>query len=137
MKYFTYALFNDIDPDIFTYLKVQYKIETVEQLLVCLASKKRRCDIARELGIEESVLLKIAKKADLCRISGIGHKICELFNKIGIETIEDLQKAKLKNLLDALNEENRLSGIGRKTPGPILVSNMKKEAAMLRKHLQE
>jgi len=87
-------------------------VTTVEKLLEHGASKSGRKKIAEASGLEEGKILDWVNMADLFRIKGIASQFAELLKASGVDTVKELRNrnaANLKEKLDAVNEEKKLS----------------------------
>ncbi len=117
---------------------MSYKIDTIEgigakykkvlegagimntgQLLDRAAKKKGRKELAKEVGIEETLILKWANMADLMRVKGIAKEYSELLEVAGVDTVKELRKRKPENLHKAMCEANdkRKKKMVRQVPG--------------------
>ncbi|HHC07946.1 MAG TPA: DUF4332 domain-containing protein [Actinobacteria bacterium] len=87
------------------------RIRTTEALLRRGGDAKGRRALAKLTGLSTDELLRLAHRADLMRIKGIGSEYVTLLGAAGVETIRDLRRrnpARLVAAMTAVNEERRL-----------------------------
>ncbi|HHJ53022.1 MAG TPA: DUF4332 domain-containing protein [Caldithrix abyssi] len=81
-------------------------IKSVHALLKAGSSKSGRKAIAKETGIDETLILKWVNMADLYRVKGIGSEYSELLEKAGVDTVKELRNRNPENLHAKLTEVN-------------------------------
>jgi len=81
-------------------------IFTTDDLLGSCADVKGRKKVAKETGIDKSVLLKWVNMADLMRISGIAGQFAELLTASGVDTVKEFRNRNPKNLAAKMAEVN-------------------------------
>lgn len=91
-------------------------IRTVSTFLERTATLKGRKNLAKELGISPSTVLKWANQADLHRIKGIGKEYGELLEAAGVDTVVELSKRRADHLYFKILEVNARKRIVRRTP---------------------
>lgn len=106
-------------------------ISSVEGLLAACALKKDRVALAKQTGIEESLLLDWANRADLARIEGIAGKFAELLEDSGVDTVPALAMRNPENLLLKLKEVNDAKKIVKQLPGLSQIQEWIKQAGKL------
>lgn len=85
-------------------------IGDTDQLLLVAANSDERKALAAKLGISEQMLMAVANRADLLRVSGIGPAYTELLNAVGINSMADLRAAG-PGLFDQLSKAGATLGI--------------------------
>ncbi len=93
-------------------------IKNSDQLLEAAAEAKRRKALAKELEMDQRVLLELANRADLSRVKGVAGVYSDLLEQAGVDTVKELATRRPDNLhakIVAVNEERKLSG---KVPRP-------------------
>ena len=83
-------------------------IKTVEALLKQGASTKGRKEIAEATGIDTTLILEWANRADLFRIKGVGVQYSDLLEKSGVDTVVELSKRVGPNLHAKMTEINKV-----------------------------
>lgn len=111
-------------------------ITSVEKLLEACALKKDRAAVAKETGLEETLLLDWANRADLARIKGIAGKYAELLEDSGIDTVPELARRNAENLLQTLRETNEAKKIVKQLPSLSQIQEWIKQAKELPRVLQ-
>jgi predicted flap endonuclease-1-like 5' DNA nuclease len=92
-------------------------IRTVEALLKKGASDKGRKEIAASTGIDQTLVLEWANRADLFRIKGIGEQYSDLLEKSGVDTVVELSKRVPANLHAKMTEINQVKNCVNAMPG--------------------
>ena len=80
-------------------------------LLQRAATPEGRAELAEAAGVDESVILAEAKKLDLMRVKGVGHKYAELLLASGVDTVPELATRNAANLAKKMAEVNAAEGI--------------------------
>lgn len=103
----------------------KHSIASTKALLDRGATKKGRKDLAKETGIDETLLLKWCNMCDLMRVKGIAEEYSELLEVAGVDTVKELRKRKPVNLQAAMAEVNakRKKKLVRQVPGLKQVEN--------------
>ena len=91
-------------------------VTSVEDLLAKGATPKGRKDLATKSGINETLILKWANRADLFRIKGIGEEYGDLLEAAGVDTVPELAQRKAENLYQKIVEVNNAKKLVRKLP---------------------
>ena len=89
---------------------------TVEVFLEKAAAPKGRQGIADQTGIDATLILKWANRADLHRVKGIGSEYADLLEAAGVDTVVELSKRVPANLLAKMEEANKAKELVRKLP---------------------
>ncbi len=98
-------------------------IASVGNLLERGATPKGRKELANELGVEESLVLKWVNEIDLSRVRGIGAKYSALLEAAGVDTVPELAQRNPANLQQKLAQANATSGIAKEPPSEKQVAN--------------
>ncbi len=85
---------------------MEAKIKSVYALLKAGASKSGRKALAKETGIDETLILKWVNMADLYRVQGVGSEYAELLEKAGVDTVKELRNRNANNLHAKMAEVN-------------------------------
>ncbi|MFL7867906.1 MAG: DUF4332 domain-containing protein [Anaerolineales bacterium] len=80
--------------------------EKAADLLKLGASRQGRAQLAKETGIDESIILKWVNDLDLKRIKGVGVKYADLLETAGVDTVVELAHRNPTNLYNKLVEVN-------------------------------
>lgn len=84
-----------------------------DQILAVARTPNERKLLAEQLGIESEIVLHLANRADLARVSGIGGVFADLLEYAGIDTVKELATRHPNNLhakLVEINSEVNLAG---------------------------
>ncbi len=79
---------------------------TTIALLSACATRQERQQLAEKTGIAGETILKLANRADLMRVSGIGTKWGDLLEEAGVDTVKELATRNAENLAAKLAEVN-------------------------------
>lgn len=104
---------------------------TGELLFACCTSDGLR-QLGSETGIDTSLLLRWARRADLMRISGIGRQFAELLEACGVKTVAQLRLQEAAELTVELSRVNALTRLSRTSPGLALVGEWIERARLAR-----
>jgi predicted flap endonuclease-1-like 5' DNA nuclease len=84
------------------------------QVFVATRTVAGRKSFAKTFGLDDQVVQKLANKADLARIRGIGGVFSDLLEHVGIHTVKDLATCTPDKLYTKLREINtQLNIVGR------------------------
>jgi predicted flap endonuclease-1-like 5' DNA nuclease len=86
------------------------RIRTTRRLLEVAKSPKGRKQIAQRTGIPARVILRLANKADLMRIKGIGDDYTNLLQAAGVGTMRKLRAGKPTQLARKMARANTANG---------------------------
>jgi len=106
------------------------------QLLEAARTPAGRKDLAEQVGVESRVILELANRADLSRISGIAGVYSDLLEHAGVDTVKELATRNPDNLhakLVEINAEKKLAG---RTPHQGMVKDWVTQAQELPKLLE-
>ena len=84
-----------------------------DQILAVTCTPDGRKLLAEQLGIAPEIVLNLANRADLARVSGIGGVFADLLEHAGIDTVKELATRRPNNLhakLVEINNEIKLAG---------------------------
>jgi predicted flap endonuclease-1-like 5' DNA nuclease len=87
-------------------------IANSDQLLDAARTPKSRREVADLGGVDVAVILELANRADLARISGVAGVYADLLENAGVDTIKELARRAPENLLAKLieiNDEKKLT----------------------------
>jgi predicted flap endonuclease-1-like 5' DNA nuclease len=91
-------------------------INTVKELLNVCATERGRKQLANEIGVPQSMLIKWVYRGDLLRVRGIGRKYATLLESAGVNTVSDLSTRNPRHLCQILKTVNKEKRIVRRTP---------------------
>lgn len=110
-------------------------ISNSDKLLESAAKPAGRKALAEACGCDARVILELANRADLSRVSGIAGVYSDLLEQAGVDTVKELAKRKPDNLHAKILETNQASGLTKQPPGAAKVSDWVKQAKALPKLL--
>lgn len=84
----------------------EQKILNTEQLLKAGNTPEARKGLAKQIGVDQKVLLELLNRADLDRVAGIGGAYANLLEEAGVDTVKELAKRTPANLHAKLMEIN-------------------------------
>jgi predicted flap endonuclease-1-like 5' DNA nuclease len=91
-------------------------VNTVNDLLKICSTERGRKNLANEIGVPQSMLLKWVYRGDLLRIRGVGRKYATLLESAGVNTVSDLSMRNPRHLFQTLRSVNREKRLVRRTP---------------------
>ena len=101
------------------------------QLLEAAGRSEQRRALAARSGIEEAVLLRLACRADLARIKGVGAIFADMLELIGVDRVSSLAEHDPVRLHDILHELNAAERFARRAPTQDEVSDWVAQARAL------
>ena len=107
-----------------------------DQLLEAARTPAGRKDLAEQVGVESRVILELANRADLSRISGIAGVFSDLLEHAGVDTVKELATRNPANLhakLVEINADRKLAG---RTPALNMVKDWVAQSKALPKLLE-
>ena len=120
-----------VGPEVRARLKVG-GITYAEQLLHAAATPDRRRELHRATGLDPAVIARLARRADLSRIKGIGAVFADMLERIGVDHVEALRAVDSPARLHAdLHELNRAERMARRSPTPEEVEDWVRQARAL------
>jgi predicted flap endonuclease-1-like 5' DNA nuclease len=94
-------------------------------------SPKDRKNLATSTGVESSVILNLANRADLARISGIGSVYSDLLEEAGVDTVKELAQRSATNLHAKIMEINTQKELTNRPPSVDQLMDFIKQAHTL------
>ena len=107
-----------------------------DQLLEAARTPAGRKDLAEQVGVESRVILELANRADLSRISGIAGVFSDLLEHAGVDTVKELATRRPDNLHAKLVEINAKKKLAGRTPALSMVEDWVGQAKELPKLLE-
>ena len=124
-----------VGPEVRARLKIG-GITYSDQLLHAAATPERRRELQRATGLEDAVIARLARRADLARVKGIGAVFADMLERVGVDHVEALRAAAPERLHAALRELNRVDRMARRSPTPEEVADWVRQAEALPPVLQ-
>ena len=90
-----------------------------------------RKSLATAAGVEPSVILELANRADLARIKGIGRVYSDLMEEAGVDTVKELARRSPANLHAKLIEINSTRQFTQRPPSVEQVTDFVEQAKSL------
>ncbi len=81
-------------------------VRTCEALLEQGATKKGRKALAAATGFADTSILEWVNRADLMRVKGVSSQYSDLLEAAGVDTVKELRRRNVKNLVVAMEEAN-------------------------------
>jgi predicted flap endonuclease-1-like 5' DNA nuclease len=107
-----------------------------DQLLKATQTPSGRKELAEYAGVEASVILELANRADLARIKGIAGVFSDLLEHAGVDTVKELATRRADNLYATLVETNKKEKLAGRAPTLNAVGDWVKQAKDLPKLLE-
>ena len=111
-------------------------INDSDQLLNASRTSVARQDLARAVGVEASVILGLANRADLARVKGIGGVFSDLLEQAGVDSVKELANRRPDHLLAKLAEVNAQKKLAGRAPTLKAVESWVAQAKQLPKTLE-
>jgi len=111
------------------------RITNSDQLLNSAATPAQRKDLAKQVGVNDRVILELANRADLSRVKGVAGVFSNLLETAGVDTVKELAMRRADNLYAKMVEVNRQNGLSKRTPAPSEVKGWVVQAKELPKTL--
>lgn len=86
-------------------------VGSTRSLLEACGARSKRAALAARAGVDGSRLQKLANRADLMRIAGIGRKWSDLLEHAGVDTVRELATRNADNLQAKLAEVNAVKHV--------------------------
>jgi uncharacterized membrane protein/predicted flap endonuclease-1-like 5' DNA nuclease len=106
-------------------------VEKVSTFLELAATPQGRAQLSEETGVDSDVILYEAKKLDLMRIKGVGHKYAALLLAAGVDTVPELATRSPANLTKKCAEVNATEQIVEDPPSEKMVTDWVAQAKEL------
>lgn len=104
-----------VGPEVRARLKVG-GITYSDQLLLAAGTPEKREALSRATGLDVAVIERLARRADLARVKGIGLIFADMLEVIGVDSVEALRYASPEPLRARLHELNRAERMARRSP---------------------
>ena len=91
-------------------------INSVNDLLRVCATERRRQDLANQVGVPYTTLLRWVYRGDLLRVRGVGRKYATLLESAGVNSVSDLSTRNPRYLSQTLRKVNNERRLVRRTP---------------------
>jgi predicted flap endonuclease-1-like 5' DNA nuclease len=111
-------------------LKAQGLVDS-ETLLDATRTPKGRKELADTIGVDGTVILELANRADLARVKGIGRVYSDLMEEAGVDTIKELAVRNPENLHAKLVEINSIRQLTQRPPSAEQVAGFIEQAKSL------
>lgn len=92
------------------------------------ATPKGRKEMAEKAGISEKLILEWVNHCDLMRVRGVGPQYSDLLEEAGVDTVIELSKRRVDNLIKAMAETNAKKNLVRQLPTQAAVTNWIEQA---------
>jgi predicted flap endonuclease-1-like 5' DNA nuclease len=97
-------------------------------LLEACGTAKGRTEVAAATGLDASLLLHWANRADLMRVSGVGEEFSDLLEAAGVDTVKELCTRNADNLAAKIAEVNQARKLTRALPPAARVADWIEQA---------
>jgi predicted flap endonuclease-1-like 5' DNA nuclease len=94
----------------------RHGVTYTHQLLEAAGRPESRRALAARSGIEEAVLLRLACRADLARIKGVGAIFADMLELIGVDRVASVAKQEPRRLYEILHALNAAERFARRAP---------------------
>ena len=111
-------------------------IATAEILLERGGKRAGREKLARDTGINETLILKWVNRADLMRVKGVGSEYSDLLEAAGVDSPSELRHRIPEHLFKKLEEVNATRHLVRRLPTEHEVEEWVREATALPKSVE-
>lgn len=108
-------------------------IDKASTLLKTASTASGRAALAKETGVDESVIYASVKKIDLMRVKGVGHKYAALLLATGIDSVPELGTRNPANLVAAMTTTNATAAIVEHIPTEAEVSGWVAQAKTMQR----
>ena len=96
----------------------RHGVTYTHQLLEAAGPADSRRSLAARSEIEEAVLLRLACRADLARIKGVGAIFADMLELVGVDRVSSLAKRDPVQLYEILHDLNTAERFARRAPTP-------------------
>ncbi|KAB7728109.1 DUF4332 domain-containing protein [Rudanella paleaurantiibacter] len=104
---------------------------TSEELLEVAKTPEGRKDLSKTIGVDATMILDIANRADLARVKGIGRVYSDLMEEAGVDTVKELAQRVPANLHAKLIEINSKRQLTQRPPSLDQVADFINQAKSL------
>lgn len=109
-----------------------HNLSNVDNFLEKAATKAGRRELANASGVEESLILEVANRADLARLDGVAGVYSDLLESAGVDTVKELAHRNAENLHAKLLEVNESLQLTQRPPGLSQVEDFIEQAKGLK-----
>jgi predicted flap endonuclease-1-like 5' DNA nuclease len=106
-------------------------------LLEVTRTPQRRDELSASTGLNVTLLLQLARRADLTRIKGIGRVYCDLLEEINVNTVKDLARQEADDLHPQLIKVNAVRQFTQRPPSLEQIRDFVAQAKALPDVLEE
>ncbi|MEZ0486162.1 DUF4332 domain-containing protein [Fibrella aquatica] len=111
-------------------LKAQGLVDS-DTLLEATRTPHGRKELAETIGVDKSLILELANRADLARIKGIGRVYSDLLEEAGVDTVNELSNRVPATLHAKLVEINSVRQLTQRPPSADQVAGFVEQAKTL------
>ena len=123
-------------PDELLAALVQHGFRYSGELLEAAQTSAARKALAEALGVDPQVILKLANRADLARLRGIGGVFSDLLEQAGVDTVKELANRRPEKLYAKLVEINNQMHLAGRVPTMQAVADWVSQAKELPRVLE-
>lgn len=98
-------------------------VYNTDQLLEAARTPQRRRQLANAVGVESSIILELANRADLSRIRGVAGVYSDLLEHAGVDTVKELAMRNPINLYGKIVEVNKERPLTKLLPTLNMIEN--------------
>jgi len=109
----------------------RHGITYTHQLLEAAGGRERRRELAARSGLDEADLLRLACRADLARIKGIGAIFADMLELVGVDRVAALARHDPRHLHRILHDLNAAERFARRAPTEAEVADWVTQARAL------
>ena len=100
-------------------------------LLEAAKTPEGRKELASAAGINATMILELANRADLARIKGVGRVYSDLLEEAGVDTVKELARRSPENLHAKLIEINNVRQFTQRPPSMEQIADFVEQAKAL------
>lgn len=109
---------------------------TSDELLEVAKTPEGRKELSQTIGVNATIILDLANRADLARVKGIGRVYSDLMEEAGVDTVIELAQRVPANLHAKLIEINTRRQLTQRPPSLDQVANFVEQAKSLPRMLE-
>ncbi len=113
-----------------------HEVFSSDDLLARSTTPRARKELAATLGVGVKLVLELANRADLARITGIGAVFSNLLEEAGVDTVKELASRRPDNLRAKLVEVNAASDLAGRLPTEAQIADWVAQAKELPRALE-
>lgn len=106
-------------------------LSDTDTFLEATKTPAKRKTLASAIGVDTSVILELANRADLARVKGIGRVYSDLMEVAGVDTVKELAHRVPGNLHAKLIEINKVRQFTQRPPSVDQISDFIEQAKKL------